>query len=114
MRDDPDPTPATLVIDIRGGSAGLDDRTARVVARMESLRVSLVTLAPGGELPDHRARGPISIQPLEGRLVFTADGVDREVGPGELLFARGGLLHSVASTGGVSFLLTVALPPEKG
>ena len=83
-------------------------RTARTLVQDGPLRVVLVVLGPGGELAEHQAPGPITIQPLAGRLRFRALGGDHDIGPGELLVAPAGVRHAVTSQEGTSFLLTVA------
>lgn len=83
-------------------------RRARTLVKNGPLRATLVTLAPGGEIPDHHADGPILVQPLTGRLRFTALGATHEVGPGQLLSLAAGVRHALASADGVTFLLTVA------
>jgi quercetin dioxygenase-like cupin family protein len=85
-------------------------RNARTLVKDGPLRVTLVVLAPGGELAEHQADGPITVQPVAGRIRFTADGVTHELEPGEMLSAGAGVRHAVASTDGATFLLTVALP----
>lgn len=80
---------------------------ARTLLKSGPLRVTLVVLAPGGVIPEHQAEGPITVQPLEGRIHFTAGGRVHDVGPGQLLSAGPGVRHAVASAGGAAFLLTV-------
>jgi quercetin dioxygenase-like cupin family protein len=80
---------------------------ARTLLKDGPLRVTLVALAPGGVIPEHQADGPITVQPLEGRVRFTAGGRVYDVGPGQLLSAGSGVRHAVASAGGAAFLLTV-------
>ena len=82
-------------------------RTARTLAKEGPLRVVLVVLAAGGELAEHQAPGPITVQPLAGRLRFRALGHEREIGPGDLLIAAAGVRHAVTSAEGATFLLTV-------
>ena len=84
-------------------------RNARTLLKDGPLRLTLVTLAPGGELAEHKAEGPIAVQPIEGRIRFVVEGVTHELEPGEMLTAGAGIRHSVASREGATFLLTVAL-----
>ena len=85
-------------------------RNARTLVKDGPLRLTLVTLAPGGELAEHQAEGPIAIQPIEGSIRFTAEGVTHELELGEMLTAGPGIRHTVSSRDGATFLLTVALP----
>jgi quercetin dioxygenase-like cupin family protein len=84
-------------------------RNARTLLKDGPLRVTLVALAPGGEIAEHQAEGPITVQPLTGRVRFSALGRDHDIGPGELLSAGAGVRHAVASADGAVFLLTLAL-----
>jgi quercetin dioxygenase-like cupin family protein len=89
-------------------------RNARTLVKDGPLRVTVVTLAPGGELADHHADGPIVVQPIQGRIRFTVEGVGHDLEGGELLTAGAGVRHSVSSRDGATFLLTVVLPSGGG
>lgn len=82
-------------------------RSARTILKEGPLRVTLVTVAPGGEIPEHRADGPITVQPISGRLRFTAAGAVHDLAPGQLLALGAGITHTVASAEGATFLLTL-------
>ena len=85
-------------------------KSARTLIKNGPLRVTLIELAPGGTIAEHRADGPITVQPLEGRLRFSAGGREHDVGPGDLLAVAPGVRHSVSSATGAAFLLTLSLP----
>lgn len=92
-----------------GHAAGSSGRTARALLKEDSMRVVLVVLEPGGELAEHHAEGPITVQPLAGRINFDAEGKSHDLGPGQLLAARAGIRHAVTSRDGATFLLTISL-----
>lgn len=83
-------------------------RHARTLLKSGPLRVTLIVLAPGGTTAEHQAEGPITVQPLRGRIRFSAGTEVHELGPGELLSAGPGVRHAVASDEGAVFLLTIA------
>jgi len=89
-------------------------RNARTLLKSGPLRVTLVVLAPGGEIATHQAEGPITIHPLEGRIRITAEGQAYALAPGQVLAAGPGVPHAVSSAQGGSFLLTVAHPDGGG
>ncbi len=91
-------------------SAALDrsGRNARTLLKSGALRVTLVVLAAGGEIAEHEADGPITVQPVSGRIRFTAQGQDHDLGPRQLLALGAGIRHSVSSESGGAFLLTVS------
>lgn len=85
-------------------------RSARTLFKQGALRTTVVVLAPGGELAEHQAPGPIMLQAIEGRIRFSLEGELHEIGPGELLTVGARVPHSVSSEEGGVFLLTVAHP----
>ena len=99
-----------MVVELRGEPERIPPggRAARTLLKNGPLRATLVSIAPGGHIPEHHADGPITVQPLEGRIQFTALGKVRDIGPGQLLSVGTGVRHAVASASGASFLLTVA------
>ena len=85
-------------------------KNARTLLKSGPLRVSLVVLAAGGEIAEHQSEGPITVQPVQGSVRFSAQGRDYDLRPGEVLAAGPGVRHRVSSDGGGAFLLTVAHP----
>lgn len=85
-------------------------RTARTLLRQGALRATLIGIAPGGELREHHADGPITVHVLEGEITFEVEGKAHELGAGSLLSLAPGLVHAVASRSGGVFLLTLAAP----
>jgi len=85
-------------------------RSARTLMKDGPLRVTLIAVGAGGEIAEHAAEGPITVQALTGSVTFTAAGEDHHIEPGELLALGAGVRHSVRSETGGSFLLTVSLP----
>jgi quercetin dioxygenase-like cupin family protein len=84
-------------------------RTARTLIKDASLRVTIHLIAPGGEIGEHHADGPITVQVLRGVLTFRAGDRDYEMREGDLLALDTAIQHSVKSKAGAAFLLTVSL-----
>ena len=89
-------------------------RNARTLLKSGPLRVTLIVLGPGGELPEHQAEGPITVKVIEGTVRFTVGDDEHEIRSGQLLAAGPGIRHSVTSDEGASFLLTVSQPVRDG
>jgi quercetin dioxygenase-like cupin family protein len=87
-------------------------RNARTLVKNGPLRLTLVVLGPGGQLAEHEAAGPITVQVLDGRIRFSTGDETRVLGPGQLLAAAPGIRHRVASDDGACFLLTVSQAPR--
>jgi len=88
-------------------------RNARTLLKSGSLRMTLVVIAAGGEIAEHQAEGPITVQPIEGTIRFTVQDRAYDLSPGEMLTAAPGVRHSVTSIEGGAFLLTVAHPGDR-
>ena len=72
------------------------------------LRVAVFAFHSGNVLHDHRVSGPITIQVLSGRIVFSiTDGRSIEMKKGNLLSLAGGITHSVEALDDSILLLTV-------
>src|SRR6478609_5675435 len=82
-------------------------RSARTLVKEGPLRLTMMALAPGGDLPAHNTDGPVSIHVLEGEVVFEALGQKYPLRVGDLLVLAAGVEHSASSTPGCVFLLTV-------
>lgn len=88
-----------------------DGRSSRTLLKDGPLRMTLIVLAPGGGIPEHTAPGPITVQPLRGRIEVVVAGDRHPVAAGEVLSLGPGVPHAVGSDAGAAFLLTVTHPP---
>jgi quercetin dioxygenase-like cupin family protein len=89
-------------------------RSARTLVKEGLLRLTIMALAPGGNLPPHNTDGPVSIHVLEGEVVFEALGQKYPLSVGDLLVLAAGVEHSASSVPGCVFLLTVVHTPSAG
>jgi quercetin dioxygenase-like cupin family protein len=89
-------------------------RTARTLVKEGPLRLTVMAIAPGGNLPIHDTTGPVSIHGLEGSVLFEALGERYPVSAGDVLVLAPGVAHSATSETGGKFLLTVFHAPSPG
>ena len=89
-------------------------RSARTLVKEGPLRLTVIAIAAGGDLLAHRTSGPITIQVLDGEIVFTALGREQVLRTGDLLVLAPEIEHSARSTTGGVFLLTVVHPESAG
>ena len=89
-------------------------RSARTLVKEGPLRLTLLALAPGGDLPEHSTDGPVSIHMLRGDAVFRALDKEYALGTGDILALAPGVRHAARSAQGCSFLLTVVHNPSAG
>lgn len=89
-------------------------RTARTLVKEGPLRLTLLALGVGGDLPEHSTDGPISIHMLRGDAVFRVLDADYALATGDVLALAPGVRHAAKSAQGCTFLLTVVHNPSAG
>jgi len=85
-------------------------RTARTLLKEGPLRVTLILVHAGGEIAEHTAPGPITIQVLRGSIRLRVAGTEQRIEEGQIASLAGGVHHSVAADEEAAFLLTVVQP----
>lgn len=83
------------------------DRNAITVFKTNGMRIVLIALHSGAEIPKHKADGLISVQVLEGQLLFITDERSVELGAGQMLALHEGIPHSLLAKVETVFLLTL-------
>lgn len=81
---------------------------AETLIKTATLRVVLVTMLSGGEMHEHAAPGPITIQVLRGTLRLTMDDVAQDLGAGQLISFASGVEYAIGGVEDGAFLLTIA------
>ena len=83
------------------------DRNTITVFKTNGMRIVLIALHEGAEMPKHSAEGIISVQVLEGQLRFTTDGKSVELSKGNMIALHESIPHSVLAIKETIFLLTL-------
>jgi len=84
-------------------------RSARTLVKEGPLRLTLMAVAAGGNIPTHKAEHPVSIQLLEGDATFDGGGETHSMNVGDVIVYAPSVAHSATSRDGCVLLLTVAL-----
>lgn len=82
------------------------------LVKTQTLEVLRLVLPKGKEIPSHKAPGEITVQCIEGRVVFTCHGKSPELLPGDLLYLNASEPHSLAAREDSVLLATLLLPPK--
>ena len=90
------------------GDALGSSKTTTLVKTADLELIRLV-LPAGKEIPSHKAPGEITVQCLEGRVAFTADGKTQELTAGQLLYLAAGEPHAVKGIEDSSLLVTILM-----
>src|SRR5437867_12617148 len=65
-------------------------RTARTIVKEGPLRLTVMGIAAGGDMPPHRTDAQVTIHLLEGEVTFTALGREYPLTAGDVLILAGG------------------------
>jgi quercetin dioxygenase-like cupin family protein len=97
------------VIDVRPLGPKLAGARSHALFKSSDLEVIRLVLPAGEGLPPHAVAGEITLQCIEGRISFSCDAGERELGPGELIHSAAEEIHELRATEDSSLLLTIAL-----
>ncbi|WP_439629420.1 cupin domain-containing protein [Gemmata sp.] len=97
------------VIDVRPLGPALATASTGTLLKTEKVEVIRLVMAAGKALAEHKARGEITVQCLEGKIAFTALGRTHDLAAGQMLYLPAGEPHSVRCLEDASLLLTVVL-----
>lgn len=85
------------------------DRNSITIFKSDNMRILLLGLHKGAELKTHTANGLISVQVLEGHIIFTTEAQTAELQKGQMLALHKQIPHSVLAAKETFFLLTMAM-----
>ncbi len=97
------------VIDIRPLADKLPESKTCTLLKTEHLEVLRMVLPAGKVIAEHKARGDITVQCLEGEIKFTSPTGTKALHAGEMLFLNVAELHAVEAITDSSVLVTILL-----
>ena len=100
------------LIDICPYAGQLDKQVTHSVFKSKQIEVLRLIMPMGKVIAEHKAPGEITVQCLEGRIAFTADGKTQELVTGNLLYLTAGVPHSLKSIESASVLVTIVIAKE--
>lgn len=78
--------------------------------RERQLEVMRLVLPAGKGMPEHAVNGPITVQCIEGEVIFSFGNTDRLMRAGDFLYLAAGTRHKLAAVTSASVLVTIVLP----
>lgn len=97
------------VVDVSPLGGRLAQERTTALFKSDDLEVMRLVLRAGKSLPPHKVAGEITIQCVEGAMSVSAEGIERVLRAGQLLYLQGNVVHAVHALEDVSALVTVAL-----
>ena len=104
----PHAQPAEL-IDVFPLGDRLSTAQTTTLVKTDAIEVIRLVVPAGKEFPAHKVAGAITLQCLEGRILFRAGEAHCEMTPGQLIYLRGSQEHSLLAEADSSSLLTIVL-----
>lgn len=99
------------VISLLLGDNLASERTTTLV-KTDTMEVLRMVVPPAKEIASHKVAGPITVQCLEGRVIFRVAGNERELAAGQFLYLAGNVEHSIRGVALSSLLVTIFLVPK--
>ncbi len=104
-----------VAVDIRAEIARLKsepawaggDRHGSSLVKGDGINVALLMLKKGAKLQEHHTRAPITVQLVEGRINFIANGKTQLVTPGMIVALDRAIAHSIEAVEECAIVLTV-------
>ncbi|HSQ56437.1 MAG TPA: cupin domain-containing protein [Gemmata sp.] len=100
------------LVDVRPLGSALASAQTKTLVRAERVEVIRLVVPAGKDIHEHRAKGEIIVQGLEGKVAFITSGKTQYLEAGQLLYLPTGEPHSVKGIENASLLLTVLLPKD--
>lgn len=85
------------------------DKNSLTIYKSDSMRLVLIGLRTGGELPPHKANGVINVQVVTGNILFTTADESISLKTGQIIALQEKILHSVKAIEESFFLLTLCM-----
>jgi quercetin dioxygenase-like cupin family protein len=98
------------IVDVRPLGSALASTQTTTLVRAEQVEIIRLVVSAGKDIAEHKAKGELVVQCLEGRVAFTAFGKTQDLEAGKLLYLPIGEPHSVKGIQNASLLLTLLLP----
>ena len=89
-----------------------DGRTARTLVKRGPLRLVLVAIGGGGEVQEHKAAGPTTIQAVRGRVTVAGGGADHVLQQGDILTLPAAMPHALRAEEPSAVLVTIVLDEQ--
>lgn len=97
------------VVDVRPMGASLATTKTSTLVKTQRLEVIRLIVTAGKEIPPHQVSGEITVQCLEGKVAFMAEGKTQVLEAGQMLYLAGGQSHALQGIEDSSVLVTILL-----
>lgn len=93
---------------VRLSGAGADwGEKSRAIVKATSFEAIRLVVRAGETIPPHKTKGPITVQCLEGRTIFSVGDEEHEMSPGDWLYLDKGQIHALRGVEDSTLLVTI-------
>lgn len=103
-------TPGEPISILLGTNLATSQTTTLV--KTKELEVIRLVLKAGKQIPSHEVAGPITVQCLEGRIEFSAQGKAQTLAAGQFLYLEAHESHALLGLTDAAVLVTILLNPR--
>jgi quercetin dioxygenase-like cupin family protein len=97
------------VVDVRPLGAALTNSRTTTLAKTDNVEIIRLVVPEGKDIAEHHVAGEITVQCLEGHVIFNFGSQRRDLLEGQLLFLKGDQPHSLHAVKNSSVLVTIML-----
>lgn len=97
------------VVDVQPYGTQIGAAQSFALFKADRLEVMRLVLPAGHLMPTHQVPGEITLHCLEGRVQVTADGEQRDLPAGHLMYLAGGVTHALLAEQASSVLVSIVL-----
>jgi quercetin dioxygenase-like cupin family protein len=87
----------------------LSTQKTSAIFKSDQLELIRLVLLAGKSFPPHQVPGEVTVHCIEGEIDVTVEGESNVLGPGQMLFLKGGVPHGVVAIKDSSALVTIVL-----
>ena len=97
------------VVDVRPLGVAIADSKSTALIKTQHFEIIRMVLLASKEIAEHKAKGDIIVQCLEGHVAFSTLGKNLELRAGHMIYLKSGEPHSLKAIEDSSLLLTMRL-----
>ena len=97
------------IVDVRPLNEKITDTKTHTLFKTDAMEAIRLVLPAGKQIAEHKAPGEITVQCLEGRIEFTANGQVQALNAGEMLYLDAAQPHAVKAIDDSTVLVTILL-----
>mgnify|MGYP003556266920 FL=1 len=89
-----------------------ESTTSRVLVTNDAMRIVQFTFDAGEMLTEHASPRAVAVQLVSGRMLFTVEGTEHDIGGGDVIYLAPGATHSLVAVTACRMTLVMVVLPD--